>query len=299
MRVVLIGGTNFLGPVTVGLLQQAGHEVAVAHTGTHEHPAVRDLEHLHGEREELLAAGGQVERWRPDVLVDTFAGGATAEKAEATKRCAARASSQKIIAVSSIDVYQHCVEAGLADFSGVVPFPSQPLPLDEHAPLRSGPYPGGSAAHDNAAMEAALRDAGNVTVLRPGAIYGPGSLVREWFFVEKVQRGQRRLELPDGGGQYWHRVAVGRVGRAAAAALDHAPTAPGHATWWTPTTGASPGSPPALPSFSTGSGSSYACRSRTATILGRRLTPCSAPIIASGRPSASPSPNQRTRLQRH
>jgi nucleoside-diphosphate-sugar epimerase len=123
-----------------------------------------------------------------------------------------------------MDVYQHCVDAGLADFSGVVPFPTTPLPLDEAAPLRHGPYPGGSAEHDNVAMEEALRAAGTVTVLRPGAIYGPGTLVREWFFVEKVHRGERRLEMPDGGAQFWHRVAVERVGRAIVAALDRAPT---------------------------------------------------------------------------
>src|SRR3954464_9178485 len=223
MRVAFVGGTKFLGPVAVKLLVQAGHEVAVAHSGAHEHAAAGEAEHLHGEREAVLAGGGLVERWRPDVIVDTFAGGAAAEKAELTMHCATRASSRRIIAISSMDVYQHCVDAGLADFSGVVAFPSQPLPLGEHAPLRTGPYPGGSDAHDNTAMEAALRDAGNVTVLRPGAIYGPGSLVREWFFVEKVHRGERRLELPDGGAQFWHRVAVGRVGRAVVAALDHAP----------------------------------------------------------------------------
>jgi len=202
---------------------RAGHEVAVAHTGAHEHPAVSEAEHLHGAREELLRAGGPVARWRPDVIVDTFPGGATAEKAEQTKACAARADCQRIIAISSMDVYQHCVDAGLADFSGVVAFPSQPLPLREDAPLRNGPYPGGSAAHDNTAMEAALHDAGTVTVLRPGAIYGPGSFVREWFLVEKVHRGERRLELPDGGAQFWHRVAVERVAGAVVAALDRAP----------------------------------------------------------------------------
>jgi nucleoside-diphosphate-sugar epimerase len=47
--------------------------------------------------------------------------------------------------------------------------------------------------------------------------------VREWFFVEKVHQGERRLELPDGGAQFWHRVAVGRVGRAVIAALSRAP----------------------------------------------------------------------------
>jgi nucleoside-diphosphate-sugar epimerase len=101
-----------------------------------------------------------------------------------------------------------------------VAFPAEPLPLREDAPLRRGSYPGGSAAHDNTAMETALHDAGTVTVLRPGAIYGPGVLVREWFFVEKIHQGERRLELPDGGAQFWHRVAVERVARAVVAALD-------------------------------------------------------------------------------
>src|SRR5688500_2573711 len=105
MRVALIGGTKFLGPVAVGLLRTAGHDVAVGHTGAHEHPAVSDVDHLHGEREELLAADGLVERWRPDVIVDTFTGGATAEKAEQTRECAARASCRRIVAISSMDVY--------------------------------------------------------------------------------------------------------------------------------------------------------------------------------------------------
>ncbi len=119
-----------------------------------------------------------------------------------------------------MDVYQHCVDAGLADFGGVVILPRFPIPLEETATLRRGPYPGGSPAHDNTAMEAVLQDADKVTALRAGAIYGPHAGVREWFLVERISRGERRLELPDGGTQLWHRVAVGRVGRAIAAALE-------------------------------------------------------------------------------
>jgi nucleoside-diphosphate-sugar epimerase len=89
--------------------------------------------------------------------------------------------------------------------------------------LREGPYPGGSADHDNTAMEAALIGAGHVTVLRPGAIYGPHAEVREWTLVGRIRRGERRLELPDGGSQFWHRVAVERVGAAVTAALTNAP----------------------------------------------------------------------------
>ena len=57
MRVAFIGGTHYVGPVTVPLLLEASHEAVVAHSGAHEHPSVADVEHLHGSRDELLAEG--------------------------------------------------------------------------------------------------------------------------------------------------------------------------------------------------------------------------------------------------
>jgi nucleoside-diphosphate-sugar epimerase len=226
VRVAFIGGTRFVGPVAVRLLAAAGHEVCVAHSGVHEAELPATAEHVHGSREDLLAPDGPVERWRPQALVDTFAGGAGAEKALALARCAERASTPHVVAISSVDVYRHCVEAGIGDGSGAVGLPSEALPLREDvSALRSGPYPGAHPGHDNVAMEAALREAGvpKVTVLRPGAIYGPHADTREWFLVDLVRRGVRRLELPDGGVQLFHRVAVERVGRAVVAALDRAP----------------------------------------------------------------------------
>lgn len=218
---LLLGGTNVVGPAAARALRDA-HEVAVAHSGAHEHPDVHDLEHLHGARESLLAAGGPVDRWGPDVLVDTFAGGATAAKARAL-RDAAQRTGARIVAVSSMDVYQHCVEAGIGDGTGATLLPTSAVPLPEDAPLRDGPYPGGSAAHDNVAAEAVLHTAEAAVALRPGAIYGPFAASREAHLVEKVRAGERRLELPAGGGQIWHRVALERVGLAIAAACEHAP----------------------------------------------------------------------------
>jgi nucleoside-diphosphate-sugar epimerase len=219
VRVAFIGGTYSVGPVTVPLLAARGHGVAVAHSGAHEHPAVQEVEHLHGDRAGLLAPGGLVERWAPDVVVDTFAGGATGAKGKAAAACAARCGAP-IVAVSSIDVYQHAVHAGIGDWSGIVPLPPQPFPIAEDAPLREGPYPGGSVAHDNVAMEAAVRTAGRVTVLRPGAIYGPFAETRERYFVDLVRRGIRELSLPGRGQQFFHRVAVERVARAIVAAVE-------------------------------------------------------------------------------
>ncbi len=223
MRVGFIGGTHYVGPASVPLLLEAGHEVVVAHSGEHEHPAVANVEHLHGSREDLLAAGGSLERWSPDVLVDTFANGATAEKSRQLGECAGRIGVRQVVAVSSMDVYEHCVHAGIADGTGIVSMPPEPFPLREDAPLRHRPYPGGSEDHDNVAMETELAGAERLTVLRPGAVYGPYARTRESYFVLLAREGVHQLPFPDRGQQIFHRVAVGRVGRAVVAALDRAP----------------------------------------------------------------------------
>jgi nucleoside-diphosphate-sugar epimerase len=183
------------------------------------------VEHLHGGRRALLAAGGAAERWEPEALVDTFAGGATAAKANELGALAERCRASQIVAISSLDVYRHCAAAGV-DGNEPMELPLDPLPLEEGAVKRSGPSPGGGARHDNVAMESALHGASQITVLRPGAIYGSHihkHVLREWYLVGKVARGERLLELPAGGTQLFHRVALDRVGRAVAAAIRAAP----------------------------------------------------------------------------
>jgi nucleoside-diphosphate-sugar epimerase len=225
MRVLLVGGTGPVGQAAIPHLLAAGHELAVAHSGAHEPPDAADVEHLHGERDALLAAGGAVERWGPEVLVDTFAGGATAAKAHQLGELAARAGAARIVAVSSMDVYRHCAAAGVDDHAPVE-LPPDPLPLAEDSPRRTAPSPSRGSSHDNVAMEDGLHGAPAITILRPGAIYGPylhPRVFREWYLVGKVARGEHRLPLPDGGTQLFHRVATDRVGRAVAAAVDRAP----------------------------------------------------------------------------
>jgi nucleoside-diphosphate-sugar epimerase len=219
-----MGGTFYLGPVAVRHLVEAGHTVVVAHSGQHEHPDVQDVEHIHGSRHELLSEGGRVDRWRPEAVVDTFGQGATAEKAAQLASFLQRSGAAHVVAVSSVDVYQASVDAGLGDGSGTISLPRQAIPIDEDAPLRDAPYPGGSAAHDNVAMETPLHDAGWVTVLRPGAIYGRFPNSRERYFTQRIEQGVHELKLPAGGQQIFHRVAVERVARAIVLALTNAPT---------------------------------------------------------------------------
>ena len=225
MRIVFIGGTGPVGQTAKPHLLAAGHELAVAHSGDHEPPGAADVEHLHGARDALLAPDGPVGQWKPDVLVDTFGGGATAAKARQLGDLARSRGVGRIVAVSSLDVYRHCAAAGVDD-QPPVELPLDPLPLAEDAPRRTLTSPSLGARHDNVAMEDALHGAPAITVLRPGAIYGPylhPRVLREWYLVGRVARRERRLPLPDGGTQLFHRVAIDRVGRAIAAAVERAP----------------------------------------------------------------------------
>ena len=219
MRIAFLGGAGPVGEASVPRLLAAGHDVLVAHTGRHEPSAVAAAEHVHGERADVLPL---VRRWRPSVVVDTFAGGATAAKGLQLSRLAERIGVRQVVAISSMDVYEHCADAGVDD-ARVLELSRHAVPLSEHAALRS-PHPTGTP-HDNLAMERALGGAAIVTTLRPGAVYGPSAtlhdrFLREWHLVGMVHRGERRLALPDGGTQLFHRVALERVGRAIHAAIE-------------------------------------------------------------------------------
>ena len=84
----------------------------------------------------------------------------------------------------------------------------------------TGPVGQAAIAHlDGHDVAVAHSGAPRITILRPGAIYGPhdhAHLTREWYLVGKVVRGERALTLPHGGTQLFHRVALDRVGRAVA-----------------------------------------------------------------------------------
>jgi nucleoside-diphosphate-sugar epimerase len=76
-------------------------------------------------------------------------------------------------------------------------FPIYPVPITEDQPMTK---PGDSSTPaKKAALEQTLLDAGTlpVTLVRAGAIHGPGSVLpREWFFVKRALDGRRVRLLP-------------------------------------------------------------------------------------------------------
>ena len=141
-----------------------------------------------GDRDTLLAKGGPVERFGPEVIIDTFGGGASAKRGEHLVGAATRCGAERLVVVSSCDVYQAYVDAGLGDGSGRKLLPPTPLPITEDSPRRTEPYPGALPGHDNVAMEDAVAELeGAVVILRPGVIYGPGDTIcREWPLIRRA-----------------------------------------------------------------------------------------------------------------
>ncbi len=73
MRVLVLGGTRFIGPPTVARLVDAGHEVTVFHRGETEGKLPSEVRHLHGDRRDLAPHAAAFRRFDPDVLLDTLA----------------------------------------------------------------------------------------------------------------------------------------------------------------------------------------------------------------------------------
>lgn len=70
MRVLVIGGTNFMGPYVVRRLVERGHEVAVFHRGRTEAELPEGVEELRGNRRRLEEHAEELRRTRPDVVLD-------------------------------------------------------------------------------------------------------------------------------------------------------------------------------------------------------------------------------------
>ncbi len=199
MRVLVLGGTRFIGLALVEDLLAAGHEVTIVHRGEHEPadlPAA--VEHIHTARRDLPSHRDAIARFAPDAAVDLAA--MTAADAEAA--LAALDPAVTLVAVSSIESYR----AFDSIWAGTV---TDAVPLAEDAPRRAGPYPNldeavsqgwdyEAEAYDKLAVERLYLERG-ATVCRLPLVYGPRDYKRrEDFILARVRAGRGRIPVGPG-----------------------------------------------------------------------------------------------------
>lgn len=72
MRVIILGGTNFIGPFVANALYDRGAEVYLFHRGTTSYNFSFPVKHIHGDRNKLLDYKSQFANLSPSVVIDMF-----------------------------------------------------------------------------------------------------------------------------------------------------------------------------------------------------------------------------------
>jgi nucleoside-diphosphate-sugar epimerase len=225
MRVLVIGGTGFIGAPVVRRLQALGGEVTVLHRGRAAAALPPGVRSLLGDRAALPARRAELRRLAPAVVLDMIA--MTAADARATL-AAVDGLAERLVVISSADVYR-----AQARLHRREPGPPDPVPLTETAPLRATRYPERGPTprppddpqrwlddYDKLLVEAAVQGAAGlaVTILRLPAVYGPGDAQHRLFgYLKRMDDGRPAILLDAGlAGWRWTRGYVENVAAAIA-----------------------------------------------------------------------------------
>jgi nucleoside-diphosphate-sugar epimerase len=207
MRVIVLGGTRFVGRAVAAGLTAAGHAVLLAHRGVTEPPGLPVAEHLHADRGEWPRHRRALSAFHADAAVDVSA----ANGPDARAALAALQPGLALVALSSVDVYR----AYDSLHRGIM---TDAVPLTEESPLRTARFVDGPV-WENLDVEEAYLSAG-ATILRLGVVYGEHDYQHRFEAVlRRVRAGRERMPV-GGGGFLWSRVHAGEVARAVLAALE-------------------------------------------------------------------------------
>lgn len=211
MRILVIGGTRFIGPFVVNQLWQQGHEVAVFHRGQTAAELPGGVHEILGDRSRLAEYQDDFKRFAPEVVIDMFP---FLEQDALAVMDVFENIAQRVVAVSSVDVYR-----AYARVIGTEPGPADPVPLTEDAPLRERNYPYRGATlrskddpmrwhddYDKILVERVVMRHAHVagTVLRLPVVYGPGDNQHRLFPYLKRMDDHRPVILLNESMARWH-----------------------------------------------------------------------------------------------
>jgi nucleoside-diphosphate-sugar epimerase len=228
MRVLVLGGTRFMGPFAVRRLVESGHDVTVFHRGRSQADLPPAVRHITGDRQRLADFRGELCAPAPEVVLDMLP--MTEADARAVQETF-RGVAGRLVAISSQDVYR-----AYGRLIGTEPGSPDPVPLDEDAPLREKLYPYRGAEprtaddpavwmddYDKIPMERLVLGTPDLpgTVLRLPAVYGPGDRQhRTWSYLKRADDGRPAILLGASlAGWRWTRGYVENVADAIALAV--------------------------------------------------------------------------------
>jgi nucleoside-diphosphate-sugar epimerase len=207
LRIIVLGGTRFVGRAICSELTSRGHDLLLVHRGRVEPDDLAPAQHLHADRASWPSQGTRLAEFGAEAAVDVSAlNGVGAESA-----LRALPPGLRLVVISSGDVYRayQSLHAGTQ---------TDPVPLSELSPLRQLRHID-TPDWENLEIEERYLAAG-ATVLRLGAVYGEYDYQHRFeFILRRVRAGRQRL--PIGPGTFlFSRIYVGDVATAVAEVLE-------------------------------------------------------------------------------
>lgn len=219
MRVLVVGGTLFIGRALVAELLKAGHEVAVLHRKP-KHDLAKRVQNLTADRNDPEAVRRALQFSNFQVVFDNaydWERGTTAAQVEGTIQAVTAASGDRLsryIFMSSVAAYGD----GLNHHDG------DPLAPDDHLEA----YVRNKAMTERMLFRRHQKTGLPVVTLRPPFIYGPENpFYRESFFWDRLRDG-RPIVLPGDGHRLMQFVYIKDLVRACLRAMEE-PAAVGEA----------------------------------------------------------------------
>lgn len=218
MKVLVIGGTRFIGRhVTLQLLRQ-GHEVSIFNRGITPVDLPAEINRIQGDRQNLKDYQQTFQQIAPDVVIDAIS--LTEDQAKTTMETF-REITERVVVISSQDVYRARDifwrrETGIID----------PVPLTEDAPLRSQLYPYRDVGielevprdYDKVLVERVVTSNPSLpwTILRLPMVYGVGDYQHRLYpYIKRMDENRPAIVLEE---SYAHwRGCYGYVENVAAA----------------------------------------------------------------------------------
>jgi nucleoside-diphosphate-sugar epimerase len=206
MRILVIGGTRFIGPRVVERLVALGHEITVFHSGQTASSLPGTVRDIQGDRHHLAEYNAEFHRLAPDVVIDMIA---FTEQDARSLVSTFRGLAGRAVVLSSGDVYR-----AYGVFTKLEQGPLEPTPIKEDAPLRQALYVhrASTSGPDDPLYEyekimverAVLADTSlPATVLRLPMVYGPGDYQHRLSpYLRRIADGRRVIVLDEGMAQW-------------------------------------------------------------------------------------------------
>ncbi|MGZ3617915.1 MAG: NAD-dependent epimerase/dehydratase family protein [Ktedonobacteraceae bacterium] len=210
MHILVIGGTNFMGPLVVRSLSEQGHEVTVFHRGQTRTDLPRGVREILGDRRSLHEKADELPRLAPEVVLDMVP--FTEQDAQEVMRIFSGIA-HRIVAISSQDVYR-----AFGRVNGKESGPIEGKPITEESPLRQNLYPYRGETlrndedpkrwqddYDKILVERVVMGEPELsgTILRLPMVYGPGDYQHRLFSYLKRMDDNRPAILLDEAEARW------------------------------------------------------------------------------------------------